>query len=273
MSEQELRGRLERTLGRISESEWRRLKRIDLVGEYQRNVWTWEDFRDFVKRDLNQIRDFAEDFRREQAGELLPETEIAERTPEPVGVTEIPAPPLSERTAARAQALIALDNYELGPTNPDRVRSRTITSKVRPQGGFDETLPQWVIELKIEAWVPADDVRSIYQHVQRDLLAEKGCPKTQPRTYKVAQFVWEQRLRHGKRLTFPTLLERWRERYPDDEGFEDSRAFRRCFIRGAEATPPRYVHSNDYIANEARQLKRAKERWEAGEPWFGLRPS
>jgi hypothetical protein len=111
-----------------------------------------------------------------------------------------------------------------------------------------------VIELEIEAWVPADDVRSIYQHVQRGLLAEKARPKTQPRTYNVARFVWEQKLRHGERLTWPTLLERWKERNPDDEGFEDWRAFHTCFKRGEAATPPRYVHSNDHIAGEARRL-------------------
>ena len=85
---------------------------------------------------------------------------------------------------------------------------------MRPHGGFDGTLPQWVIELEIEAWVPADDVRSIYQHAQRvyaqsGLLVEQGPPKTQPRTYNVARFVWEEELRCGKRASWPVLLERW----------------------------------------------------------------
>jgi hypothetical protein len=270
MREQELRARLQRALHtRISESEWRRLKKTGLVGGYQRGTWTWEEFRGFVSGDLAAIRDFAEDLRREQAGELPLEAEITESTPEPTDVTDdIPAP-LSDRTAARARALSALDRLHSGPPW-DRV-SREISSKVRPRGGFDNRLPQWVIELNTEAWVPADDVRSIYQHVQRDLLVEDACPKTHPRTFNVARFVWAEELRHGKRPSWPVLFERWKEQNPGDESFEDWRAFRTCFKRGEKATPPRYKDSNDYIASEARRLRQLKERWEEG-PRFGLRP-
>jgi hypothetical protein len=271
MDEQDLRARLARTLHtRITEPEWRRLKKIGLVGEYQRDLLSWEEFRDLARRDLDQIRAYAEDLRREQAGELPLEIEISETTPELASEVDISAP-LSERTAARAQALVALDNYCLGPANPDRVGSRTISSRVRPQGGFDKTLPHWVIELKIEAWVPAEDVRSIYHHVQRDLLAEESYPKVRPRTFRVAQFVWEEELRCGKRPSWPVLLERWKECNPDDDRFKDWRAFRTCFKRGEEATPPRYAEQNDYIASEAKRLRQLKEAWEEG-PRFGIQP-
>jgi hypothetical protein len=274
MSENELWTKLERALHtRITAAERQDLREAEMLSMYAAGSYvSWDDFKDDVAHTLRRLRRFLVNSERERVGDLLLVTETDEEEPEIPSVTGIFAP-LSERTAARAQALIALDNYELGPTNPDRVRSRTITSKVRPQGGFDETLPQWVIELQIEAWVPADDVRNIYQYVQRDLLAEKAGPKTQPRTYNVAQFVWEQKLRHGERLTWPALFERWKERYPDDEGFKDWRAFYKCFERGEEATPPRYVDSSDYIASEARRLRRAREQWEEGGPWFGLRPS
>lgn len=271
MSEQELWARLERALHtRISVPEWRRLKKTGLVGEYQRDAWTWEEFREFVGRDLTDIRDFAEDLRLDQAGELPLETDIPERTPEPIDGADISAP-LSDRTAARAGALSALDRLRSGPPW-DRV-SREISSRVRPRGGFDNRLPQWVIELEVEAWVPADDVRNIYQHVQRDVLAEEACPKTQPRTFRVAQFVWEEKLRSGTSLSWPDLLERWNERNPDDGGFEDWRAFRTCFKRGEEATRPKYKDSDDDIARAARRLQQAQERWKEEGPWFGLGPS
>jgi len=271
MDEQDLRARLARALHtRITEPEWRRLKKLGLVDEYQRGVWDWKEFRDYASYYLDQLRDFVEDLRREQAGELPLEIENSETTPEPASDVYTSVP-LSERTLARTQALVALDNYCLGPTNPDKVRSRTINSRVRPQGGFDKTLPHWVIELKIEAWVPAEDVRSIYHHVQRDLLAKESYPKVQPRTFRVTQFVWEEELRCGKRPSWRVLLERWKERNPDDDGFKDWRAFRTCFKRGKKATLPRYKHSNDYIASAAQRLQQSKERWEEG-PRFGLRP-
>jgi hypothetical protein len=60
----------------------------------------------------------------------------------------------------------------------------------------------------IDAWVPAEDVRSIHQYVQRDLLAE-GAWKIQPRTFRVAQLDWQERLHPGgDRLSWSELLER-----------------------------------------------------------------
>jgi hypothetical protein len=256
MSEKELRARVERVLHtRISDAEWRRQKTRGLVGEYERGVWSWEEFRDLVRQDLDQIREFVEDLRREEVGELSPETEISKRTPELASVANISAP-LSERTAARVGALNALDRLRLGPTAWGIV-VREMSSGIRPHGGFDGTLPQWVIELTIEAWVPADDVRKIYEYAQRvyvrsGLLVEKAPPKTKPRTYNVAQFVWEEELRCGKRPSWPVLFARWHEHNPD-ERFKNWRAFRTCFKRGEKATPPQYPQSDDYIASEAKE--------------------
>jgi|SRR5215207_7472050 len=273
MSEQELKTRLEKSLHtQITEAEWVVLEERDMIRMYLAGGFAYEDWADFkgdVDRTLSQLRRFLENTQREQSGEPLLETKINQREPEPTGVTAVPAP-LSDRTAARAAALDALGQLHLGPTAWGRIR-REISSKIRPQGGLDEALPQWLIELKFEAWVPAEDVRSIYQHVQRDLLAEDSYPKTHPRTFNVARFVWEEELRHGKRQSWPVLFERWKEQNPDDKSFKHWRAFHTCFKRGKKATPPRYKDSNDFIASEARRLQQLKERWEEG-PRFGLRP-
>jgi hypothetical protein len=270
MSEQELRERLQRALHKqISAAEWLDIKDRDYVREYDDGDLSWQDLCELVDEALVRLRRHVENTLREQRGELLPETKVPERLPESASVVDISAP-LTDRTAARAGALSALDQLRLGPTAWGKV-AREISARFRPQGGFDEALPQWVIELKIEAWVPAEDVRSIYQHVQRDLLAEDSYPKTHPRTFNVARFVWEEELRHGKRQSWPVLFERWKEQNPDDKSFKHWRAFHTCFKRGKKATPPRYKDSNDYIASEARRLRQLKERWEEG-PRFGLRP-
>jgi hypothetical protein len=94
--------------------------------------------------------------------------------------------------------------------------------------------------------------RTIYQHVQRDLLAKEASSKTQPRTYNVARFVWKEGLRCDKRPSWPVLLERWIERNPHEQ-FKSRHAFRTCFTRGEVATPPQYKQSNDYTANKARE--------------------
>jgi hypothetical protein len=182
------------------------------------------------------------------ASENVPESDPEQ---EQANDTEI-SPPLSERTAARAAALNTLDQLRLGPNTWGQV-VREISSRVRPHVD-SEALPQWVVELEIEAWVPAEDVRNIYQHVQRRLLREDDHTKTRQRTFKVAQFVWEEELRSGdNRPSWRILWERWRKRNPEAEVFKDWRAFRACCEKGKEATPPRYEESNDYIANEARE--------------------
>src|SRR5829696_6448283 len=126
MSERELRARLQRTLHtRISEAEWLDIKDQDLVSDYDNRDLSWQDLYGTVDEVLRRLRRHVENTLREQRGELLLETKSPERLPEPTTVTDIRAP-LSERTAARAQALVALDNYCLGPANPDRLGSRTI---------------------------------------------------------------------------------------------------------------------------------------------------
>ncbi len=126
-------------------------------------------------------------------------------------------------------------------------------------------------ELEIEAWVPAEDVRGIYEHVQSDLLAEKAGAKTQPHTFRVAQFVWEEELRCGVRPSWESLFNRWREQNPDDNRIKSWEAFCNCFARGDKATRPRYKGGDERIIGEVRRLQRAKEQWNEG-PRFGLSP-
>jgi hypothetical protein len=275
MDEAEARGRLERVLRPISEADWRCMKRLgygdDSAATYRLTKEAEEDwggFRAGVARVLRELGRRDADKEREHRGELLPEIHAPQPLPEPASIMDTRAP-LSERTAARAQALIALDNYELGPSSPDRVRSRTISSRVRPQWGFDKTLPQWVIELEFEAWVPAEDVRSIYEHVQSDLLAEQASPKTQPHTFRVAQFVWEEELRCGERPSWENLFNRWKERNPDDNRIKSWEAFCNCFKRGEKATRPRYKGGDESIIGAATRLQQATEQWNEG-PRFGL---
>ncbi len=272
MSEAELWDRLEKALHtRITTTERATLEADNMISMYTTGGVAfdgWPDFKAAVDKELKKLRRHVENTRREERGEPLLEAKIPERLPEPTAVMDVRAP-LSDRTAARARALSASDQLRLGAADPDRVRSRTMSARVRPQGGFDEALSQWVIELEIEAWVPADDVRNIYQHVQRDLLAEEASPKTQPHTFRVAQFVWEEELRCGDRPSWPILFKRWREQNPNDNSFTSWQAFHNCFKRGEKATRPRYAQSNDYIASEARRLKHLEEQWEEG-PRFGL---
>jgi hypothetical protein len=274
MSEQGLREELQRTLQtQITDWEWEALEESGKISEYTSNHFaydSWAQFKNEIKETLDWIRRTVENARRAQSGEPLLKPRIRDKVPEPTAVVDNTAL-LSERTAARAHALVALDNHELGPANPDRVGSRTISSRVRPRGGFDKTLPQWVIELKIEAWVPAEDVRNIYQHVQLGLLAEATPPKTQAHTFRVAQFVWEEELRYGKRPSWPILFKRWKEQNPDDNSFKSWQAFHNSFKRGEKATPPRYKDPDEHIASESRRLERLKEAWDEG-PQFGLRP-
>jgi hypothetical protein len=262
-----LKAKLERALHtRITVAEWEALRDAEMLSMYEADGYvSWEEFKGDVANTLGRLRRYLQNTQREQAGKLPLETEIRDRIPKPDVVADISAP-LSERTAARVGALNALDQLRLGPTGWGGIITREMRSGIRPHGGYDGTLPQWVIELTIEAWVPADDVRSIYQHVQRlyvqsGILVEEDCPKTQPRTYNVARFVWEEEFRCGTRPSWPVLLERWNERNPDPAArFSSWRAFRTCFKRGEKATQLRYAQGNDYISSEAREHRAVEAR-------------
>jgi hypothetical protein len=126
----------------------------------------------------------------------------------------------------------------------------------------DGTLPQWVIVMGVEAWVPADDVKETYEKLRQTFLAEQSQPKTQARTFQVAAFVWDQKQAHGTRPPWPVLCERWNN-WPLTEPFEDWRAFRMCFLRGKKATRPRYVASEEQLTElvRTRHHEGNLERW------------
>jgi hypothetical protein len=178
---------------------------------------------------------------------------------------------VSERTAARAGAMRALDGFRSG-FHPDGTVPKEIHWRLIPQEGIGRGLPRLIIELRVEAWVPAEDVHGLYELVQREVLAEMSAPKTAPRTFKVAQFVWSQEAFEGTKSRWAILLQQWRERYPDEDNFSDWRAFRLCFKRGEAATPPRYKQRFEDIAMEAKRRKRARELYESGVTWFGRVP-
>jgi hypothetical protein len=268
MSESEIRAKLERTLNtKISEAEWVELKAVNVVLEF--DELSWREFRGWAIEVLHGLRRFLQNVRREEAGEM-PSGLGADTTtdgPDELPSVHIDEGILSARTVARARALNALDQLRRGPKAWGSV-TRHITSRVEPIGRGDGTLPQWVIQLEIEAWVPEEDVMGMYQNVRRKLLADHASPKVQPRTYEVARFVWEQELIHGKRLSWPKLCALWNHRNPERVHFNDWRAFHTCFVRGEKATPPRYVNGDDHIIGEAWRLK----EWRDNPPSIGLQP-
>jgi hypothetical protein len=268
MDESELRAKLERALHtKINEAEWCEFMVANVLLEFDEQ--SWPDFRGWAEEKLHGLRRFLQNVRQEEVGEV-PSGIVAAGTK---GETEeslgdhVEGGILSERTAARARALNALDHLHRGPKAWGRL-TRHITSRVEPIGRGDRTLPQWVIQLEIEAWVPEKDVMRIYQDERRKLLADQAPTKIQPRTYEVARFVWEQELLYSKRPSWPKLCDRWNRRNPEQEHFKDWRAFRTCFVRGEEATPPRYANGNDHIIGEARRLKESR----GNPPSFGLQP-
>ncbi len=251
---------------KISEAEWRQIRRLGLVDD---PAMSWQEFRDIASEHLKGLRNFFEEENRERAGEMLSKVVVNEvrEQPDDSPHVHVNHGVLSPRTAARARALNALDQLHLGPKAWGRA-SRTITSRVEPTGGEDKTQPRWVIRLQIEAWVPAEEVKQIYQDRQRELVADQVSPKVQPQTYEVVRFVWGQMLVHGKRPSWPKLCDWWNQRNPKEVHFKNWRALRTCFLRGEKATTPRYVDSADDIIRRARQLK----EWRENPPSIGLQP-
>jgi hypothetical protein len=253
--EVEIKAKLERALHRrISLAEWQDVKDSGLLGEYERGDLSWSDFKNVVDETLDRLRRHVRNVLREQASELNLASEIPCKVKETVGLPDVPAR-LSDRTSARGEALSALTRLYMGNEAAQNVmesgRAR-ISSTIFPRGGVDGTLPQWVIVLGVEAWVPADDVKETYSKLRQTFLEEQAQPKTQARTFQVAAFVWDQEQAHGKLPPWPVLCERWNN-WPLTEPFEDWRAFRMCFLRGEKATPPRYVASNEQITALVRE--------------------
>jgi hypothetical protein len=253
MNELELKTKLERALHySITWAEWLYVKRgwweeeavsTDKV-EYDVRE-NWDELLGLAKRDLRRLRRHEEDKEAEQAGVLNsgPGPEASSNIG--FGQSDNVSARFSDRTSARSGALSALDRLRAGDIKTRRAR---IHSSRFLRGGTDGTVPQWVIMIGVEAWVPPEDVKDAYQDLQRRVLAEHRPPKTAARTFQVAQFVWEQKRAYGKRPSWPVLYKRWNE-WPLTEPFNDSESFRRSFERGAAATRPAYLMSEPQMTN------------------------
>jgi hypothetical protein len=257
MNDQELKTKLERALHfPITVAEWRYVKRAwleeeDLLStdrlEYKA-MEDWDGFVTLAKDDLDRLRCHEEEKVREQSGELAYELEPGTMANIGLGQSDNGSVGLSDRTSARSRALSALDRLRAGDIKTQRSR---IASARFPRGGTDDTVPQWVIMIGVEAWVPPEDVKDAYHRLQRAVLAQHRPPKTAARTFQVAQFVWEEERAYGKRPSWPVLYKRWNE-WPLTEPFSNSESFRRSFERGAAATPPAYVTSELQMTNLVR---------------------
>jgi hypothetical protein len=214
----------------------------------------WQQFVRSASEHLHWLRLYREDTTREQSGDVQEEGEVEDTVQdEPTHGQMNVSGALSERTWARALALSALNQlHARGRDVVDPLGPSVMSSRVKPRWLGEGTLPQWIIELNIEAWIPADDVKNIYRHVQQQYLAAPS-PKTQERAFRVARFVWSEEKRTGERLPWPVLLKRWKQIYPHDSGFKNWRDFRKYFERGAASTRPQYAQSNEYITSEVRK--------------------
>jgi hypothetical protein len=130
-------------------------------------------------------------------------------------------------------------------------------STLLPRGGVDGTLPQWVYIIAVELWMPAEEVMKNYRQMQRTMMSQPDPPRTQARALNVARFVWEQELHYGKRPSWPVLCERWNN-YPLTRPFGSWRDFRTNFFRGAKATAPRYVATQEQLTEQVKS--HARER-------------
>ena len=99
--------------------------------------------------------------------------------------------------------------------------------------------------------MPADEVMKDYRSMQRIFLADPSLPKTSTRAFEVAAFIWQNEIVHGTRLPWPVLCERWNN-WPLTKPYKSWQSFRRAFVRGAEATPPRYRMTNEHITDQLR---------------------
>jgi hypothetical protein len=254
MSELATRRRLEGTLNmRTTGADWRHLKRAwagpartlssaAFVHEVEEN---WQDFVAFAKDNLWCLRCYEEDTRREQAGELE-ELELEEEPP--ANTPLAPATLSGDRTFARARALGSLNLLRTGGRSSGRAG---IHGTLFPRGGVDGTLAQWVYVVAAELWVPAEEVANNYRNMQKTMSAESIPPKTSERAFEVAAFVWDNERVHGTRPPWPVLCERWNN-WPLTEPFKKWQSFHKAFARGAKATPPRYVATNEQMTELVR---------------------
>ena len=72
----------------------------------------------------------------------------------------------------------------------------------------------------------------------------------------------EVRRNGGGQVTWPSLLERWRQEHPDDRRFKTYNNFRQFFVRGEQATIPHYRWPTIQTSPEQEaEIERTKERW------------
>ena len=249
MKRLEIKARLERALRtRISAAEWLYLQRAEVVSDFEQGGY-WEDCRDRAEYQLDWVRRFYEDKKREESGDLEDVALLEDAVPEHDTVYPaegMPADPL-DSFAARMFALGALNSLHARGAPPRSAMHSTLL----PRGGVDGTLPQWLFVTAVEMWVPAREVAKEYRRIQQTLMADPNPPRTQARAFNVARFVWEQEKLHGKRPPWPTMCERWNET-PLTRPFDSWRKFRTSFDRGARAVPPRYVASNEQLTELVR---------------------
>ena len=248
MKRLEIKARLERALRtRISAAEWLYLQRAEVVSDFEQGGY-WEDCRDRAEYQLDWVRRFYEDKKREESGDLE-DAALEDAVPEHDTVYPaegMPADPL-DSFAARMFALGALSSLHARGAPPRSAMHSTLL----PRGGVDGTLPQWLFVTAVEMWVPAGEVAKEYRRIQQTMMADPNPPRTQARAFNVARFVWEQEKIHGKRPPWPTMCERWND-FPLTKPFESWRNFRTYFERGARAVPPRYVASNEQLTKLVR---------------------
>jgi hypothetical protein len=153
-----------------------------------------------------------------------------------------------DNTASRAREELARPIVETRGSKRTEARTEALAAYNRA----DDTVPQWVYVLQVELWVPAEEMKAEYLELQ-EVLTEEKARKANPRTLEVARFVWDQQGSVGKqKLSYPELMRRWNESRPDDEKFRRPRSFRNVYIRGKEATLPRYGVSDELLQAEVR---------------------
>ncbi len=237
---------LERSLHRkISGPEWRHLERKEFVSMFERNSLDWREFRECAREEFECLRSLREDEARERLG-----VAVDEYPGDRIGYQQegLPADP-EDRVSARMGAIGARNILRAKESAPPRA---AMHSTLLPRGGVDGTLPQLVYITAVELWMPAEEVMKAYRRMQQTLMAETEQPKTQARAYNVARFVWEQEKHYGQRPPWPVLCERWNN-YPLTRPFENWRDFRTNFLRGAKATLPRYIATDEQLTEQVRR--------------------
>lgn len=253
--ELEIKTKLEKALkGRLTPTQWDFLKDQGMLEVYVTSPLSeeqeqWEEFKRGAKAALEQLQTWYEGLRKEEdEAYSRPDSSLLQDQEQPLGL--IRETRGSERTAARTEALGAYNR--LHAQNGAKPNRPAMYAALFPRGGTDGTIAQWVYVLLVELWVPAEEVKADYLDLQQTLTEERA-RKADPRTLEVARFVWEEQKRAGgKNLSYPDLMNRWNKSRPDSK-FNSWRSFRTAFIRGKEATLPRYEGSADLLHKEAKE--------------------